>query len=265
MRVLETSARIVLPDSRVWVCGDWHGNVGWVQTTLPALRRLDAQISTMLHVGDWAMEAAPVDYWCKRAGIDRVLVTLGNHEPYGAYSPLLEAHPGKAVRVSDVVWLLPRPFRFEIGGREFLSLGGAASLDKRWRVEGKDWWPDEIITDADVAAACIGPADVMVTHESPDSTPIAAIARVLEANPHGFPADALEESAASRARVGRVWRAVRPELLVHGHFHITGSGVTEQGQSVVSLGRDGSEGNVAMLDVMSLTVDIPPLKLLRGW
>lgn len=158
---------MVLPDPRVWVCGDWHGNVGWLQTVLPAMHRLDRGVATILHAGDWWMEPDSVDYWCERVGIERVLVTLGNHEPYDQCVPLLAAYPGEAVRISKVVWLLPRPWRFEVFGREFLSLGGAASVDRRWRTEGKDWWPDERITDEQVLAASVGSADVMITHESP--------------------------------------------------------------------------------------------------
>ena len=63
-----------------------------------------------------------IDYWSRRSGIERILVTLGNHEPYNEYTPLLEAHPGRAIRVSQFVWLLPRPWRLEIHGREILSL-----------------------------------------------------------------------------------------------------------------------------------------------
>lgn len=42
-----------LPDPRVWVAGDWHGNAGWIQTIFPAMRRYDSQITTVLQVGDY--------------------------------------------------------------------------------------------------------------------------------------------------------------------------------------------------------------------
>nr|BFF09694.1 hypothetical protein GCM10025699_09970 [Microbacterium flavescens] len=37
MRVLESAARLDLPDRRVAVCGDWHGNVGFLRTLAPAI------------------------------------------------------------------------------------------------------------------------------------------------------------------------------------------------------------------------------------
>lgn len=265
MKVFESVATMALPDPRVWVCGDFHGNVGWLQTLLPALHRYDRGITTILHAGDWWMDSRAVDYWSRRSGIERILVTLGNHEPYNEYTPLLEAHPGRAIRVSQFVWLLPRPWRLEIHGREILSLGGAASVDRKWRTPGKDWWDDERILDEHVVAASARSADVMVTHESPDDTPVAQVAALLRCNPNGFPDDALKESAASRAQVDKVWTAVNPKLLFHGHMHVAGSGTTADGHSVVSLGRDAAEGNAALLDLVDMSVDIPSLRVLRGW
>ncbi|WP_279072329.1 metallophosphoesterase [Microbacterium lacticum] len=206
-----------------------------------------------------------IDYWSRRSGIERILVTLGNHEPYNEYTPLLEAHPGRAIRVSQFVWLLPRPWRLEIHGREILSLGGAASVDRKWRTPGKDWWDDERILDEHVVAASARSADVMVTHESPDDTPVAQVAALPRCNPNGFPDDALEESAASRAQVDKVWTAVNPKLLFHGHMHVAGSGTTADGHTVVSLGRDAAEGNAALLDLVDMSVGIPSLRVLRGW
>ena len=105
----------------------------------------------------------------------------------------------------------------------------------------------------------------MVTHESPEDTPVAEIAALLGSNPHGFAEDALEESAASRAQVDKVWTAVNPKLLFHGHMHVAGFGTTADGRSVVSLGRDVAEGNAALLDLVDMSVDIPSLRVLRGW
>lgn len=265
MKVFESVETMTLSDPRVWVRGDFHGNVGWLQTLLPALHRYDRSITTILHAGGWWMDPRAVDYWSRRSGIERILVTLGNHEPYNEYTPLLDARPSRAVRISEVVWLLPRPWRLEIHGRKIRSLGGAASVDRRWRTPGKDWWEDERILDVHVAAASAGPAEVMVTHESPDDTPVAEVAALLCSNPNGFPDDALEESAASRAQVGKVWSAVNPKLLFHGHMHVAGSGANADGRSVVSLGRDVAEGNATLLDLVDMSVDVPSLRGLRGW
>ena len=264
METLEHAGVISLEDERVAVCADWHGNLGWLRMLTRALPNLAPEVTTVLQLGDWGMDPTATDPLFAEAGVERVFVTLGNHDRFDLISPLLEAHPGAAVRVSDITWILPRPARLTIGDRTVLSLGGAASVDRRWRTEGLDWWPDEAITDEHVAAAVAGgPADVMLTHESPANTPVRAVRELLGTNPRRFPAEALKESARSRARVSGVWDAVRPELLMHGHMHTPGGGMAEDGRRVVSLGRDVQEDNLAILDMRTLTLETPSLRELR--
>lgn len=245
---------------RVAVCGDWHGDLSWVRALAQAIRAIAPDVTTILQLGDWWMDLAESDRIFMDAGIERVYVTLGNHERWGEITPLLDAHPGEAVRVSQVTWLLPRPARLRLGGREFVSLGGAASLDEEWRYPGRDWWPDEAITDQHIADAIAGgPADVMLTHESPARTPVAEVQRVLRSNPIGFPDSALIKSAASRVRVAEVWDAVRPSLLLHGHMHVAGTGITDDGRQVTSLASNGRQGHFAILDLPTLTLETPAL------
>lgn len=263
MDALEVAEDITLPDTRVALCGDWHGNIGWVRTLAKAIPHLAPDIRTILQLGDWSMDPA-ADALLMEAGIERVYVTLGNHEIYSEITPLLNAHPGHAVRVSEITWMLPRPGRLTIGGRAVLSLGGATSVDKAWRREGVSWWPDEDITDEEVRAAIAGgDADLMLTHESPDRTPVRAVQEVLRTNPMGFPDDALSDSLHSRRRVAKVWDLVHPALLAHGHMHAPGGGQTDDGRRVASLGCDGQQGSIGFLDMFTLTMQTPSLREIR--
>jgi len=265
MKVQEHASSIILPDQRVAVCGDWHGNQGWARMISRALPRLAPDVKTMLHLGDWWMPPGAVDEIFADTSIDRFYVVVGNHEDFGQITPLLDKHPGEAVRVSRLTWILPRPARLTIGGRSVLALGGASSVDRESRQEGLTWWSDEAITDEHVAAAIAGgPADLMLTHESPANTPVRAVREILRTNPHWFTKSALETSAASRARVSEVWDAVRPELLAHGHMHIGAGGKTEDGRRVASLGREGHEGNLGILDMQNLRMATPSLAIIRG-
>lgn len=265
MKAFEYATDITLPDERVALCGDWHGNTGWARMVARALAVLAPEVTTMLHLGDWQMPSIETDEIFAETSIKRVYVTLGNHDRWGEITPLLNKQPGAAVRVSEVTWLLPRPARLSIGGRRVLSLGGAASVDRHSRIEGLTWWPEEAITDEHVAAAIAGgPADLMLTHESPAGTPVRPVREILRTNPHRFPEAALVESAASRARVTLAWDAVRPELLAHGHLHAPGGGKTEDGRRVASLGRDVQEGNLGLLDMRTLKMTTPNLRIIRG-
>lgn len=264
LQALEVANEISLPGQRVAVVGDIHGNFRWLDILAGSVRRLAPDVTTMLQLGDWWMDPSTTDEAVDGTAIERIYVTLGNHEPWGQITPLFEANPGCAIRVSDVTWLLPRPARLTIGGRSVLSLGGAASVDKAWRQEGVSWWKDEEVTREHVAAAIAGgPADLMLTHESPARTPVRAVQEILRTNPFGFPDDAIADSATSRARVAKVWNIVYPELLIHGHMHAPGGGQTEDGLRVASLGQDGQQGNLGFLDMQTLRIETPTLRQIR--
>lgn len=261
MRIIpghELASTFNLDEKVVAIAGDWHSNVDAIDNAIGQLA--GAGVHTILHLGDlWPTPDLldVTDRACRDAGVERVLVTLGNHEPYDA----LPIHRSNAVRVSETVWILPRPAVIQVGGRAFLSLGGANSIDRAWRSPGRSWWPEEQITDEQRDRAIdVGtgqPIDVMLTHETVDRTPVREVAALLETNPHGWPMTALAYSAQSRAQVSAVWDAVRPRMLFHGHMHVPGSGITADGRHVYRLGMDGQPMNVVLLDLFTLTVRLP--------
>lgn len=202
----------------------------------------------------------------KKAGIDRVLVTLGNHEDWRRVLIAQEDYaPGRAIRVSDVVWLLPRPFRFRIGGRDVLSLGGASSVDKAHRTPGRVWFAEELITDAMEAAAIAGgAADLLLTHESPVAA-VPEVRRILERNPHEFLVEAISVSTAQRERVQRVLDATGARMHMHGHMHVYGDLDYDNGRQVISLDRDAYAGNVGVLEMADLSFEPLSMAAIRGW
>lgn len=255
MKGLESAETFDLPDQAVWLLGDIHGNTRWLQRAFPAMRRVDASLKTVLQLGDWWQDSRPADHWASVAGIDRILVTLGNHEPYGEVTPLLAKHPGRAVRISESVWLLPPTFRFSVGGRTFLSVGGATSADIAFRTEGVDWWAEEAISALDVEIASrAGPVDVVLSHEAPDLTPVVEVRREMEARHHDYGPEIADAMRSSRQRLDRVIDAVQPRLHAHGHLHVAGQGVTDAGRRVVSMGRDSDPANIARLNLATLDV-----------
>ncbi|WBM79126.1 metallophosphoesterase [Cryobacterium breve] len=255
------STDLSLPgETRVAIAGDWHANTFWVQRAIPLLARQAPGIRTILHVGDFAFWPGPegqsfldtVDYWCRSAGIERVLVTPGNHEDWDRLDAEFAQHPGEAVRFSKVVWALPRGYRFTLGSRTLLSFGGGASLDYASRRIGKTWWLSEAPTDDDVAYAIAGgPVDVLITHE-PINGGTVAVEMTLGSNPFGWSDKALVYAAASRDRVTKVWEAVHPSVLTHGHMHLADQIELDDGRRVYSLANDGEDRNLGVLDLMDL-------------
>lgn len=263
MKALETASTFALPDPRVALAGDWHADTGWAKTTMRALDRIAPDVETVLHLGDFWMNLAKMDQINAAFGIKRTLVTLRNHEPWAELVELFEAHPDRAVRVSKTVWMLPRPFRFTVAGRRVLSFGGAASVDRYWRGPGESH-PGEIITDDEVTKAQAGGrSDLLLSHESPAGTPVQSVRRILRTNPMGFPRAALVESAASRVRVSKVSDAVMPSIHLHGHMHAPGAGTKEDGRRVISLGCNGQQSNLAIINLEDLSIEVPSLRELR--
>lgn len=77
--------------------------------------------------------------------------------------------------------------RWELGGRSFVALGGAPSVNRHLLTEGVDWWPSEVIGEAHVQSTVAGgAADVMLTHDSPAQGDRGTV-RVLDLDTLGDP------------------------------------------------------------------------------
>lgn len=260
MKILETADTLELTDERVWVAGDWHGNISWVRRLFRTMSRVDEGIETVLQLGDFWPHGAMIpelDRRAHQAGIKRVLFVPGNHEPWQQLSQLEEGlAPGQAVRISEVVWFLPRPFRFTIAGLRVLALGGASSVDAAWRTQGVDWWPEERINDVHEALAiATGPAEIMLTHESPMSS-VPEVQQILDSNPGEFPAAERAISQGQRERVERIWDEVSPRVLLHGHMHVYGERTLDDGRRVISLASDETAGHAGVLNMRTLAFDL---------
>jgi hypothetical protein len=252
---------LTLPgETKVAVAGDWHANPNWVGRAVPAIVQESSGIRTILHLGDFGIWSGirgrkyldSVDFWCARSGIERVLVTPGNHEDWASLDADFAAAPGEPIQLSPTIQVLPRGLRFTLGGRSFMSFGGAASIDYSYRTVGLDWFLTETPTDEDVAQAIAGgPVDVLLTHETVNGG-TAASQKQVQSNPMGWSAEAQHYSAESREKVTRVWTAVRPEVLLHGHMHVKDERTLDDGRRVLSLGCDNQRGNLGVLNLETL-------------
>ena len=265
------SGAISLGGSIVAVAGDWHGDGVWANARLRSLG--EHGIELVIHVGDFGIWPGAtgkrylrsVDATCRAQGIS-LLVVPGNHEDWGRLDTLW-ANPKRRspdgtprpIYLTDHIAVLPRGWRWEISGRTFVALGGAPSLDRARRREGRDWWPQEQITPDDVASTVAGGyADVMVTHDAPGPpwcTP--QVASILATNPMGWPDTALAYASIGRERVTDAFLGVKPRLVVHGHYHCSGETTvrlpgTDHVTTIWSLHAQGHGGNVRLLDLHTL-------------
>src|SRR5690606_4699529 len=121
----------------------------------------------------------------------------------------------------------------------FASVGGASSIDRRWRAENISWWRDEEISYGIVDTLKrleINRADVLITHES-SNTPVDPIQARLDDKfvQSQWPLDSLEASERQREYVSEVVDHLKPSVHTHGHWHIPHNRKTEE-LLTVSLG-----------------------------
>lgn len=249
---------------RVIVAGDWHGNALWALRVIEAAPLLLAgeERLLILHLGDFGIWPGPagqryvhqVRRACQENGVTLGFID-GNHEDFTQLHrfDVRKAQAGPA----PGVWHLPRNSRWTWHGREWLALGGAASVDRAIRHEGISWWPQEEITRPQAREAIeAGHADVMVTHDCP------AGVRHSFAPPPSFWDDRdLARSDAHRERLQDVVSAVQPRWIMHGHLHRAYQRECDFGYGpveVTGLDCDGGNGlNYLVLNVEDMTWEAP--------
>lgn len=219
------------------VAGDTHGKSHQVTYLYRVAREYDAEaIFVAGDFGFWEHTEGGVHFLNHVASLAQAtgipLFWLdGNHENH----TLLRAEYGD-VKTPQGFWVIrdgcyyaPRGHRWEWSGRQIMALGGGYSVDKLdrlqretlgWTTRDKvfhpptgpltQWWPDEELSDDDVAFAVrdSAPLDLLLAHDKPRASNCPGIdANILECLPN-------------QDRVMRVVRALHPKLLIHGHLHI---------------------------------------------
>lgn len=251
-------------EARVAIAGDWHSSGYWARRALAMLHDQAPDVHTVLHLGDfnltsnspWAAYRRTVVEAMEVNGIERVLVTPGNHDDWSQLGPRFDLHPDVpyCLPKSPGISFLPRGYRFEIAGRTFLSFGGAASPDQGRRIEGKDWWRNEEPTKADATRALAGGSvDVLLTHEAVDGGTRLVDDVIARPNHRLFDEDGLSASRRSRALVTGVWTHLAPARLFHGHMHVRAEAHLPTSRSVYSLAANNSPGNIGVLDLRDLS------------
>lgn len=135
----------------------------------------------------------------------------GNHECYPKWNFYVDNAPhdedGFAM-LDEHLRLAPKVHTWNWGGVQFVSVGGARSIDAGWRVPGKSWWPEEELTDDEVAQACAYEScDILLTHDQSDKTP------------WGFNLVPDMRSKMHRQKIDQILTALKPTAQFAGHMH----------------------------------------------
>lgn len=215
--------------------GDCHGDTGWAEkvNAHAAERGVDA----VLYLGDFGYlytdefldvhAASPVPVWFLRGNHDD---TIWLRERNGGH-----LHGTGRVQVGDNLWFLPDGARIDGPRRSAVCLGGATSIDRYRRTEGVSWWRDETVRPVAVESAIESGCEVVFAHDAP---------RV----PLGLKSD--RDSSAHRKIMREVADRLRPQVWVHGHYHLSHRTLFND-VTVAGLDMNGSP-----FDVSTLVVDL---------
>lgn len=251
-RVMASSALPAPAGPQMALVGDTHGNKAWTRRVIRALGA--AGVDMAVQLGDFGWW--PGKWFAKE--VSRAAVTAGitlcfldgnheNHEHLRFHASLRDPDrgPSDPVEMYPSLWYLPRGCAWEWHGVRFRALGGAYSIDHATRTPGHDLFPAEEVPSAADAERAIagGPADVLLCHDYP------ALGYVLRGRPL---ADADERASRQvQTMLAEVAEAIRPKLVIHGHWHHAYA-VELPDTAVVGLDCDGTDQAVALLDLDTL-------------
>lgn len=170
----------------IYLTGDTHGTIeiGKLSRANLAVERVEpGEGDFVIILGDFGLVFAPdgqsaEERWWLKWLDEKPWTTLfidGNHENFARLNALPEEEwrGGRVHRVSESVLHLMRGRIFEIDGRSFFTMGGAASHDRQFRKEGRSWWPEELPSEEELARAdaaldgCGRRVDYVLTHCAP--------------------------------------------------------------------------------------------------
>jgi calcineurin-like phosphoesterase family protein len=266
------------PPGRIVVAGDWHGDTGWALHVIDNAARLLASepVKIILHLGDFGIWGGTqgdryrfkVSRTLARAGM-KLLFVDGNHEDHTrlagwdaarpepdrrALAPV-PIPPGPLAAPPRIFWL-PRGHRWKWHGRTWLAAGGGVSLDNTRRVEGRNWWPEEEISNRQFDAIITpGHADVLVTHDCPSG-----VVHHFPDRPDWWDWKDIHRQELHARRLQSIVEITRPSWLMHGHLHMGYQRICDFGYGdvqVTGLDEGGTRYNYLALDTQAMEWELP--------
>ena len=211
----------------IGIVGDLHASVN--EICLAHNRAVNRGCVAVIQVGDFGFYPTVLEKL--KVGLLESPFTIpfyaidGNHEDYRIVNTYATDVP---TEVLPNLFYVPRGCVLDIDGRRIAFMGGAASVDKAWRLReaayhgGVHWFPEEQIQDEEMARLDgVDSVDMLITHTPPHCTVVAHFP------PHnllywGLPIDWTDPSA---FKVQALWERLGKPMLYCGHFH---KSVTDQ-------------------------------------
>lgn len=193
--------------------GDLHGDFYILRKVLDRLKNDYPEVVALIQVGDFGFFPRKLPELLEVNAHIPVYAIDGNHENFNLLDGISSVQ-----EFAKNVYYVPRGTILEIDGKRIGFCGGAASVDKETRIKyGYDaWFPQEEITDADIAKFDnVESLDVLVTHVPPQCT-IQAHFDPSTLKWFGLPSSWRDPSA---DKIEVLWRRLGEPMLFCGHMH----------------------------------------------
>ena len=235
----------------VLLVGDTHGNGFAIDMAVEHAQKHG--IKRIVQLGDFGIWPGPkgeyfldgVECSLKDTGITLHFID-GNHEDFDQIEAMVEAgspNEDGHYEFRPNLFYIPRGTYWTWAGKKWLAMGGAYSVDKSMRVEGKSWWPQETPTYAQLSKAVDnvagGVVDYLLTHDAMAETQWPR------------PLLPIPASLAVRNDISGLVKAVKPKMMFHGHYHFNVNWVYRADDwttEVHGLDSDANPGSMGLLD-----------------
>jgi predicted phosphodiesterase len=203
---------------RILVIGDIHGD--WGKLNALITKKSPDIVLSCGDFGWWpALEEEESGYMKKpsrwvvkgvKPGETKVYWCDGNHEDHRAL-----VQDGQITKMYENVFFASRGSTLTLSdGKVVLFAGGAASIDKQRRTPGYDWFPEEVIKDADLdRMMSLDKVDIVISHTAPTSF-----------LPH-LKDDVGKSKDPSCVALEYVLKKYNPPVWYFGHWHMYRQGV----------------------------------------
>jgi hypothetical protein len=194
--------------------GDLHGHVGVLRSIVEEVKKRP-EIKALIQVGDFGITKDSINHFNNRPLDYPVYCIDGNHEDHSLlkdYTELTELAPN--------LFYCPRGTVLELDGKTIAFMGGAASVDKAYRLRnGWMWHEEENITSSQIGRFrrnTTGKSiDIMVSHVCPQF----AIRKNMNANNllmFGLPVTWVDSNAEI---IEDLWNEIGQPISISGHLH----------------------------------------------
>ena len=199
----------------IFYAGDIHGNVFAAKSIDDKARKAGVDIA--VQVGDFGLgfqgagsKCYLADYFNERESGPTWYTCGGNHDNWPYWNSMPSQDDGLTWLAKDCYYV-HRSQGLVLDDRKHLFFGGAESIDKHHRIEGRSWWKEETPTSMEFREffdAMEGyKPEVVVTHDAPLSIEIRKYNRISNPTPNGLEG-VLKHSS------------YLPKLWMFGHHHI---------------------------------------------